>query len=79
MGSAQSCVLASISACSAYFVYVHIYRSHKLLQTNELDYNRLPSFAYLYLRYLSKSVARRKGRVRATNRCGAFYTIVNCR
>ncbi|XP_011613742.1 uncharacterized protein [Takifugu rubripes] len=79
MGNVQSCALASISACSAYFVYVHIYRSHKLLKTNELDYNKLPSFAYLYLRYLSKAVARRKGHFRATNRCGVLYTIVHCR
>ncbi|TWW60720.1 hypothetical protein D4764_05G0008100 [Takifugu flavidus] len=79
MGNVQSCALASISACSAYFVYVHIYRSHKLLKTNELDYNKLPSFAYLYLKYLSKAVARRKGHFRATNRCGVFYTIVHCR
>lgn len=79
MGNVQSCVLASISACSAYFVYVHIYRSHKLLKTNELDYNKLPSLAYLYLKYLSKAVARGKGHFRATNRCGVLYTIVNCR
>lgn len=79
MGKVQSCVLASISVCSAYFMYVHIYRSHKLLKANELDYNKLPSFAYLYLKYLSKAVARRKGRFRATNRCGVLYTIVNCR
>lgn len=79
MGSVQSCVLASISAYSAYFVYVHIYRSHKLLKTNKLDYNKLPSIAYLYLQYLSKAAARRKGCLNATNTCGVVYTIVNCR
>lgn len=79
MGSVQSCVLASISAYSAYFVYVHIYRSHKLLKTKELDSGRLPSVAYLYLKYLSKAAARRKGCLHATNTRGVVYTIVNCR
>lgn len=75
MGSVQSCVFVSISA---YFLYVHVYRSHKRLKT-EIDYNKLPTLAYLYLRYLSRAVARRKGRLDATNRCDVSYTIVNCR
>lgn len=78
MGSVQSCVFFSISAYSAYFLYVHVYRSHKLLKT-EINYNKLPTFAYLYLKYLSRAVARRKGRLYATNRCDLLYTIVNCR
>lgn len=78
MGGVQSCVFVSISAYSAYFLYVHVYRSHKRLKT-EIDYNKLPTLAYLYLRYLSRAVARRKGRLDATNRCDVSYTIVNCR
>ncbi|XP_035496501.2 uncharacterized protein si:ch211-12e13.1 isoform X3 [Scophthalmus maximus] len=32
MGNAQSYGVASLTVCSVYFVYVYIYRSHKLLQ-----------------------------------------------
>lgn len=78
MGSVQSCVFVSISAYSAYFFYVHVYRSHKLLKT-EINYNKLPSFAYLYLKYLSRAAARRKGRLYATNKRDVVYTIVDCR
>lgn len=78
MGSVQSCVFVSISAYSAYFFYVHLYRSHKLLKT-EINSNKLPSFAYLYLKYLSRAAARRKGRLYATNKRDVVYTIVDCR
>lgn len=78
MDSLQSFVFVLISAFSAYFLYVHVYRSRKLLKT-EINYNKLPTFAYLYLKYLSRAAVRRKGRLYAANRCDVFYTIANCR
>lgn len=79
MGSVQSRIVASLAACSVYFVYVHIYCSHTLLKTNVLNSDRLPSFVYLYMKYLTKALSRRTGCLYTTNKCEVVYTILNCR
>ncbi|XP_029917070.1 uncharacterized protein LOC115365968 [Myripristis murdjan] len=81
MGNAQSCFIASLSVCSAYLVYTHIYRSHVLLRTNVIDSERLPSFGYLFFRYLIRALVRRPGHLyaRQTEECEVSYTVRNCR
>lgn len=79
MGGLQSCVVASLTVCSVYVVYVHLYSSHKLLKTSVLKHDRLPSFAYLYVKYLTKALTRRKGCLYARNTRDVVYTIVGCR
>ncbi|XP_045892084.1 uncharacterized protein si:ch211-12e13.1 isoform X2 [Micropterus dolomieu] len=82
MGHAQICVVAAIAACPAYLVYVYIYSSHKLLKTKVLNNDRLPSFVYLYMKYLAKALTRRTGylyTVTNTKKCEVVYTVLNCR
>ncbi|XP_036954889.1 uncharacterized protein si:ch211-12e13.1 [Acanthopagrus latus] len=81
MGNAQSYIAASVTACSVYLVYVHIYSSHKLLRTNVLDNERLPSSVYLYMKYLTKALSRRTGCLctDTTRECQVVYTVLNCR
>lgn len=81
MGNAQSYIAASVTACSVYLVYVHIYSSHKLLKTNVLNNERLPSSVYLYMKYLTKALTRRTGCLRTdtTRECKVVYTVLNCR
>ncbi|XP_074493308.1 uncharacterized protein LOC141768817 isoform X1 [Sebastes fasciatus] len=80
MGSAQSSCVASLSVCSVYLLYVHIYGSYKLLKTNVLN-ERLPSFVYLYIKYVTKAVTRRTGCLQpaATEKRDVVYTLLNCR
>ncbi|KAF3850625.1 hypothetical protein F7725_012397 [Dissostichus mawsoni] len=61
MGNTQSYVVSSLSVCCVYIVYVHIYSSYKSLKTHVLYEERLPSFLFLYIKYLTKAVAQRKG------------------
>lgn len=81
MGSAQSCIVASLSVCSVYLGYVHIYCSYKLLKTNVLDGDNLPSFLYLYIKYWSRALTRRTLDVCATPSTGdaSGYTVLKCR
>ncbi|XP_032434217.1 uncharacterized protein LOC116729652 [Xiphophorus hellerii] len=82
MGNARSCVVASLSVCSVCLGCVYIYRSHKLLRQNALNSDKLPSFAYLYVKYLSRAVTRRAGQLYAARAVGAravVYTVLNCR
>ncbi|XP_044054127.1 uncharacterized protein si:ch211-12e13.1 [Siniperca chuatsi] len=78
MGRAQSCIVASLTV---YLVYVYIYRSHKLLKTNVLSNERLPSLVYLYIKYLAKAATRRTGYLytATTKKCEVVYTVLNCR
>ncbi|XP_077378719.1 uncharacterized protein LOC144019493 isoform X2 [Festucalex cinctus] len=82
MRNVQGYILASLSVCSIYFVYVHIYCSHKLLKTNSLWCERLPKFSYLFLKYLTKGLTWRKGclyKPRTNKKCDVFYTLYDCR
>ncbi|XP_071378174.1 uncharacterized protein [Centroberyx affinis] len=82
MGNAQSCIIASLSVCSVYLFYAHIYRSHSLLQTNVICSERLPSFGYLFGKYLIKALTRRPGDLYTTTtkeKCEVAYTVLNCR
>ncbi|XP_028269127.1 uncharacterized protein LOC114440809 [Parambassis ranga] len=82
MGNAQSYIVASLSVCSLYFVYVHIYRAHKVLKSNVLESDKLPSFVYLYIKYFSKSLTRKTGNLYATQtrkKCESVYTVLSCR
>ncbi|XP_008285277.1 uncharacterized protein LOC103361061 isoform X2 [Stegastes partitus] len=81
MGNTHSFVVASLSVCSVYLVYVHIYCAHRLLKTNVLNSDKLPSIVYLYLRYCSRVISRRSGHLNRTAapRCDPVYTILSCR
>lgn len=81
MGNAQSYVASSLAACSIYFVYIHIFRSHKLLRTRVLDHKRLPSYVYLYIRYFSRALTRKRGCLIAagTKSREVIYTVLDCR
>lgn len=82
MGNAQSYVVASLSVCSVYLSYIYIYRSHKLLHKTALNSDKLPSFVYLYIKYLSRAVTRRTGHLYAARATGAravVYTALDCR
>ena len=78
MGSAQSYVTASLSVSGVCLLYVHIYCSYKVLKTNVLDNDRLPSFVYLYIKFVSKAVTRRTGDVYTAGR-DVVYSVLNCR
>lgn len=79
MGNVQSCVLGSLCLCSVYLLYGHIYCSYCLLKTNELKGDRLPSLAYLYIKYLTKALCRTPGTIYSTNKSEVIYTVLNCR
>lgn len=81
MGNAQSYSAASLAVFSMYFVYVHIYCSYELLKTDVLNNERLPSFVYLYIKYVTKALTRRTGCLytAATKKRDVVYTVLNCR
>ncbi|TMS03124.1 hypothetical protein E3U43_000013 [Larimichthys crocea] len=82
MGNTQTYMAVSAAVCSASLVcvYVYVYCSHKLLQTNVLNNDRLPSFVYLYIKYLSRAVTRRTGCLyTAAANSDVVYTVLNCR
>ncbi|XP_029296567.1 uncharacterized protein LOC115014060 [Cottoperca gobio] len=81
MGNAQSYVVPSLSACCVYLVYVHIYCSYRLLRTNVLYDEKLPSFVYLYIKYGSKALFWRPGclHTHTANQPEVVYTVLNCR
>ncbi|XP_035496500.2 uncharacterized protein si:ch211-12e13.1 isoform X1 [Scophthalmus maximus] len=83
MGNAQSYGVASLTVCSVYFVYVYIYRSHKLLQVSVLHCDKLPSFAYLYIKYLTRVLTRRTGCLHKTptpqKKSEVAFTVRECR
>ncbi|XP_061907552.1 uncharacterized protein si:ch211-12e13.1 [Entelurus aequoreus] len=74
-------MIASVSVCALYVVYVQIHRSHKLLKTKTLSCEKLPSVVYLFLRYVSRALTRRKGCLDDKKECKqeVFYTVKNCR
>ncbi|XP_015252096.1 PREDICTED: uncharacterized protein LOC107098768 [Cyprinodon variegatus] len=82
MGNARSFIIAPLSVGCLYLGYIYIYRSHKLLDKNVLNSDKLPSLVYLYMKYLSRAVTRRKGQLYAARASGAravVYTVLNCR
>ncbi|XP_041643799.1 uncharacterized protein si:ch211-12e13.1 [Cheilinus undulatus] len=81
MGNAQSCIISSLAVCSVYFLSIHIYASYTALKTNVLDNKKLPSSVYLYIKYLIKTLKRRKGHLytAATNKHDVVFTAINCR
>ncbi len=81
MGNVQSYFVASLTVYSVYLVYAHIYCSHTLLRTKVLNNERLPSFVYLYIKYLTKALSRRKGCLQTTHakKREVVYTVLNCR
>ncbi|XP_034398188.1 uncharacterized protein si:ch211-12e13.1 [Cyclopterus lumpus] len=80
MGNAHTSVVAALSVSCVYLVYVHIYCSHKLLKTNVLN-ERLPSFVFLYIKYVTKALTRRTGYLHTatTRKRDVVYTALNCR
>nr|XP_040051457.1 uncharacterized protein si:ch211-12e13.1 [Gasterosteus aculeatus aculeatus] len=80
MGNVRSSLVASVSVSCVYLIYVHIYCSHKLLQTNVLN-ERLPSFVYLYVKYVARAATRRTGRLHAATagKRDVVYTLLGCR
>lgn len=82
MGNAQSHVVASLSLslCSIYFVYAKIYRSYDLLKTKQLHNDRLPSFLYLLMRYVARSLTRTAGCVGSSkDETTLDFTVHGCR
>ncbi|CAJ1068339.1 uncharacterized protein si:ch211-12e13.1 [Xyrichtys novacula] len=82
VGNTLSCVVASLSAYSVYLFYVHIYSSHTALRNNVLHNKSLPSLVYLYLKYLIKTLKRRRtGHLYtvSSNKCEVVYTAIDCR
>ncbi|XP_061763022.1 uncharacterized protein si:ch211-12e13.1 [Nerophis ophidion] len=74
-------MIASVSLCALYVVCAHIRRSHKLLQTKTLKCEKLPSVVYLFLRYVSRALTRRKGCLHEKKKCKqeVVCTVNNCR
>lgn len=80
MGNTQSHVVASLSLCALYFVYAKVYCSYDLLKTTELHGDRLPSFAYLFLRYLARCLRGTAGCVSSRkDEPTLSYTVHGCR
>lgn len=80
MGSVQSCVAASLSACSLYILYVHVYRPHELLKSSVLRSGSLPAAAYLYFRCARRAASRRAGCLYPPHGADdVTYTITDCR
>ncbi|XP_061135559.1 uncharacterized protein si:ch211-12e13.1 isoform X1 [Syngnathus typhle] len=82
MRSLQNYILASLSVPCIYFVYVHIYCSHKLLKTSTLCWEKLPKLSYLFLKYVTKALIWRQGclyKPRRKKGCDVFYAVYNCR
>lgn len=80
MGSVQSCVAASLSACSLCILYVHVYRPHQLLKSNVLRGSSLPAAAYLYFRCARRAAGRRAGCLYPPHGADdVTYTITDCR
>lgn len=80
MGCTQSYIVASLCVCSVYLGYVHIYCSYKLLKTNVLSGDNLPSFLYLYIKFWTRALTRRSGCLCATPTTReAVYTVLKCR
>ncbi|KAF3696158.1 hypothetical protein EXN66_Car011834 [Channa argus] len=78
MGNTQSYIVSSVF--SVYLAYVHIYCSYKLLKTNVLHSEKLPSFLFLYIKYLTRSLSRRTGHLYATvNTCECVFTALENR
>lgn len=80
MGNAQSYTLASAAAGTVYLLYAHVYCSHTLLTGDALSSDRLPSPAYLLVRYLLRALTRTPGHLytSTTEGCELLYT-VTCR
>lgn len=81
MGNTQSHVVAasSLSLCALYFVYAKVYCSYDLLKTKELHSNRLPSYAYLFIRYLGRCLRGTAGCVSSCKDETLEYTVHGCR
>ncbi|KAM7018078.1 uncharacterized protein LKV04_001724 [Tautogolabrus adspersus] len=80
MGTAQSFIVSSLTVCSVCFLYVHIYSSHMALKRSVLDDKSLPSFVFLYIKYLIRILTRRRGYLYTeTKQCEVDYTALNCR
>ncbi|KAI4798665.1 hypothetical protein KUCAC02_020575 [Chaenocephalus aceratus] len=58
-----------------------MYSSYKSLQTHVLYQERLPSFLFLYIKYLTKAVAQKTGFLskETINQPDVVYTVLNCR
>lgn len=79
MGNVQSFAIGSLCVCAVYLLYGHIYCSYRLLKTNVLSSDRLPSVAYLFIKYLTKALCRTPGTIYNTNKSEVIYTVLNCR
>lgn len=77
MRNTQSYVVGSLSLCALYLVYAKIYCSYRLLRTKELHSNRLPSLAYLFIRYLGRCLSGTAGA--SSDETGLEYTVLGCR
>ncbi|CAK6959548.1 uncharacterized protein si:ch211-12e13.1 [Scomber scombrus] len=80
MGNTQSYIVASLSVSSVCLVYVYFYSSHRLLKTNVLTSDTLPSSGYLFIKHVTKALTRRTGCLYSTNKQSeVIYTVLNCR
>ncbi|KAK2837693.1 hypothetical protein Q5P01_014905 [Channa striata] len=80
MGNTLSYIVSSLSVCSVYLAYVHIYCSYKSLRTNVLHGEKLPSFLFLYIKYWTRSLTRKSGHLNATPKTPeCVYTAIDNR
>lgn len=83
MGNTQTRVLASLSVCTIYFVYAKLYCSFTVLKTKELHCDRLPSFAYLFIRYFTRYLRGTAGCLSSSTsrdeETAVKYTVRGCR
>ncbi|XP_061585745.1 uncharacterized protein si:ch211-12e13.1 [Cololabis saira] len=78
MEAGRNVVVVSLSLFSLYFVYAHIYRSHRLLRTNVLHSDHLPSLVYVYVKYLLRVIGRRAGCLVSAGTQQLVYTLTSC-
>lgn len=79
MGNISSYLI--FASLPLYAFYVHIYRSHQLLKSNAVfDFQRIPSFGYLLVKYFVEALRKKQGRLHACDfKAEVAFTIVNCR
>ncbi|CAB1319511.1 unnamed protein product [Coregonus sp. 'balchen'] len=85
MGNIMSNVfIAGLPLYAIYFLYANIYCSYKLLKANVVfdSRQRIPCFAYLFLRYVFRALIKRQGHLYFCDsdvKGEVAFTIFNCR
>ncbi|XP_035382124.1 uncharacterized protein si:ch211-12e13.1 isoform X1 [Electrophorus electricus] len=70
------------TGCLSYFFYIHFYTSHSLFTTTAVfDWKRrLPGYVYLLIRYISRSVWKKRGQLTEKNTNDELaFSLINCR